>query len=147
MHFYISFILVLDIDVTLFDINPLVNITSNTPQYDYRSYVPWRQNNATYKIGRAGYTGTGEVGVNRHDVIETKGSDFSIPEGKGFPRGTRTRYYEIPGSWTTSWKYERLDAKFPRPPTIQSLGVFYIDTYYNGKNIVLSTIKISKSGK
>ncbi len=135
----ISYISVLDIDVTLFDKTPLLNIASNTPQYDYRAYVPWSQRDATYKFGRAGYTGTGEVG-NGYDGIEETGVVDSVPVGRGFPAGTHNQFYK------NAWKHARLEIRFPQPPTIASVGVFYVDTFYNGTNVSLSTIKISESG-
>ncbi len=124
----------------MFDSNPLVNTTPNTVQYNYRAYVPWNQRSANYTVGRAGYTGTGEVG-NGHDVVEETGPDKDVPEGLGFPPGTRTKFY------TNHGKHARFHLKLPQPPTVQSVGVFYTETYYNGKSVVLSTIKISKSGK
>ncbi len=109
-------------------------------RYHYRAYVPWNQRSATYKVGRAGYTGTGEVG-NGHDVVKESGLDKDVPEGLGFPPGTHTKFY------TTTGKHARFHLKFPQPPTVQSVGVFYTETYYTGKNVALSTIKVSKSGK
>ena len=129
--------------MTLFDQSPLVNLSAET-RYRYRAYIRWDQRLGSYTIGRSDYTGTGEVGTS-HRVSTAFGPDSDVPNGHGFSSGTKTKYNEIaPGR---PWAHGRVDVIFPSSPTVERVGVFYINTSYDNANIVLSTVKLSVSGR
>ncbi len=131
--------------MTLFDKTPLVNLSADT-RYEYRAYIKWDQRLGNYTIGRTGYTGTGEVGGTSRSFQRIKGSKYNVSNGHGFPSGTETTYSEVLAGGKP-WKHGRVDVIFPSSPTVQRVGVFYINTSYNNANIVLSSVKISVSGR
>ena len=124
------------IDVTVFQLNPILVDISNNADAEIRGYLAEGYKTATFNMGRAVDTGPGDVG----DELVNPSAGGIPTSNLGFPIGSRVSYYDHTTHKRIDVKLEGVNEKKER------VGAFYLTAEDTSNSVKITAIKRASGG-